>query len=55
MLIVSGSIGFRGLFEITAGNVRIGLEQFIQMFVVAITVGIGLFIGDTIVRQKGSL
>ena len=55
MLLVSGSIGFRGLAAITAGQTALGVEQFIQMFIVAIAVGFGLLMGNTIVQPKDTL
>ena len=54
-LLVSGSIGFRGLAVITAGQIALGLGQFAQMFIVAIAIGFGLLIGNTIVRPKNTL
>ena len=55
VLLVSGSIGFRGLAAIAVGQVATGEQQFIQMFVVAITIAAGLLIGNTIVRPKTTL
>ena len=54
MLLVSGSIGFRGLMALAEGQVALGEQQFIQMFVVAITILAGLLVGNTLVRPKVS-
>jgi hypothetical protein len=37
------------------GNVATGEQQFIQMFVVALTIAAGLLVGNTIVRPRGTL
>ena len=55
ILLVSGSIGFRGLAAMTAGQVATGEQQFVQMFVVALTIAAGLLIGNTIVQSKTTL
>jgi uncharacterized membrane protein YjjP (DUF1212 family) len=55
VLLVSGSIGFRGLAAITAGQTATGEQQFVQMFVVALTIAAGLLVGNTIIRPKTSL
>lgn len=55
VLLVSGSIGFRGLAAISVGQVATGEQQFFQMFVVALTIATGLLIGNTIVRPKTTL
>jgi len=55
VLLVSGSIGFRGLAAITVGQTATGEQQFIQMFVVALTIAAGLLVGNTIVRPMKSL
>jgi uncharacterized membrane protein YjjB (DUF3815 family) len=55
ILLVSGSIGFRGLAAMAAGQDVVGGEQFLQMFVVALTIAAGLLIGNTIVRPKETL
>jgi len=55
ILLVSGSIGFRGLAAIAAGQAAVGQQQFLQMFVVALTIAAGLLVGNTIVRPKASL
>ena len=52
MLLVSGSIGFRGLLSLTEGQITVGLSQFVQMFVVAIMIFIGLLVSISIVRPK---
>jgi uncharacterized membrane protein YjjP (DUF1212 family) len=55
MLLTSGTIGFRGLTAITTGQTSVGIEQFLQMFIVAFGLGIGLLVGNSIVRPKVSL
>lgn len=55
VLLVSGSIGFRGLAAMATGNVATGEQQFIQMFIVALTIAAGLLVGNTIVRPRGTL
>jgi uncharacterized membrane protein YjjB (DUF3815 family) len=55
VLLVSGSIGFRGLAAIAAGQTTVGEQQFVQMFVVALLITGGLLVGNTIVRPKVSL
>ncbi|MGB5705567.1 MAG: threonine/serine exporter family protein, partial [Arenicellales bacterium] len=55
ILLVSGSIGFRGLASMAAGQTAIGEQQFLQMFVVALTIAAGLLVGNTISRPKNTL
>jgi len=55
VLLVSGSIGFRGLAAIAAGQTGTGEQQVVQMFVVALTIGAGLLVGNTLVRPKITL
>ena len=55
VLLVSGSIGFRGLAAMAAGQVATGEQQFVQMFVVALTIAAGLLVGNTLVRPKVTL
>ncbi len=55
MLLTSGTIGFRGLADITTGQTSLGVEQFLQMFLVAFALGIGLLVGNSIVRPNISL
>jgi hypothetical protein len=55
VLLVSGSIGFRGLAAIAQGEVALGERQFLQMFVVAATIAAGLLVGNTLVRPKVTL
>ena len=55
VLLVSGSIGFRGLAAISEGQVATGEQQFLQMFVVALTIAAGLLVGNTIVGPKATL
>ena len=55
VLLVSGSIGFRGLVAIAVGQTATGEQQFMQMFVVALTIAAGLLVGNTIVQPKTTL
>jgi uncharacterized membrane protein YjjB (DUF3815 family) len=55
VLLVSGSIGFRGLAAIVGGQTITGLQEFFQMFVVALLIVGGLLVGNTIVRPRSSL
>jgi uncharacterized membrane protein YjjB (DUF3815 family) len=54
-VLVSGSIGFRGLLNAAAGQTGQGVEQFLQMFVVALTIAAGLLVANTIIRPKITL
>ena len=55
ILLVSGSIGFRGLAAIAEGETEVGVQQFLQMFIVALTIAAGLLVGNTVVRPKVTL
>jgi uncharacterized membrane protein YjjP (DUF1212 family) len=55
VMLVSGSIGFRGLASMALGDVQLGLQQFSQMFVVALTIVTGIMIGYTIIRPEPTL
>jgi uncharacterized membrane protein YjjP (DUF1212 family) len=55
IVLVSGSIGFRGLAAIADGETAVGTQQFIQMFVVAGAITAGLIIANTIRRPRPSL
>ena len=55
VLLVSGSIGFRGLFSMAGGELMLGTQQFVQMFVVAVTILVGIMIGYTITRPEPGL
>ena len=52
VFMVSGSIGFRGLVAISAGSTTLGFVEFTHMFVVAITLAIGLVVGNLIYKPK---
>ena len=54
-VLVSGSIGFRGLVEVAAGQTDKGMDLFFQMFIVAISIGAGLLVANTILRPKITL
>jgi len=55
ILMVSGTIGFRGLASLASGNVILGEQQITHMFIVALTVGAGLLLGNTISRPRVTL
>ena len=55
VLSISGSIGFRGIINISEGNTSLGGEQFWQMFVVAGVTMAGLVVGNFIVRPTNAL
>jgi uncharacterized membrane protein YjjB (DUF3815 family) len=55
VLLVSGSIGFRGLASMAGGDLLLGAQQFLQMFVVAMTIFVGIVVGYTIVRSEPGL
>lgn len=55
ILLVSGSIGFRGLAAMAQGHIALGEKQFLQMFIVAATIAAGLLVGNTLVRPKLTL
>jgi uncharacterized membrane protein YjjB (DUF3815 family) len=55
VLLVSGSIGFRGLASMAQGDLALGLQQFFQMFIVSMTILVGIMIGYTIVRSEPGL
>ena len=55
VMLVSGSIGFRGLAAMAEGELVVGAQQFSQMFVVALTIVTGIMIGYTIVRPEPTL
>ena len=55
VLLVSGSIGFRGLASMAQGELALGLQQFFQMFIVSMTSLVGIMIGYTIVRSEPGL
>jgi len=51
----SGTIGFRGLASMAGGDLALGVEQFAQMFVVAMTIVVGIMVGYAIVRPEPTL
>jgi uncharacterized membrane protein YjjB (DUF3815 family) len=55
VVLVSGSIGFQGLAAIAEGETTIGVQQFVQMFVIAVMLTAGLLVGNTIVRPRATL
>ena len=55
VMLASGTIGFRGLASMASGDMALGVQQFFQMFVVAMTILVGIMIGYTIVRPVRSL
>lgn len=54
-VMVSGSVGFQGLLIAATGESDRGLDQFMQMFVIALVISAGLLIANTIVRPKVTL
>lgn len=55
VMLVSGTIGFRGLATMASGDMALGAQQFFQMFLVAMTVVAGIMIGYTIIQPEESL
>lgn len=55
VLLVSGSIGFRGLVAMAEGQLMLGAQEFLQMFVVALTIFVGILIGFMVVRPEPGL
>jgi len=55
VMLVSGTIGFRGLATMASGDMALGMHQFFQMFIVALTIMVGVLIGFFIVRPEPSL
>ncbi|MFA4860234.1 threonine/serine exporter ThrE family protein [Methanoregula sp.] len=55
VFMVSGSIGFRGLVAISAGSTALGISEFTHMFIVAITLAVGLVVGNLVYKPKISL
>ncbi len=55
VLLGCGSIGFRGLASMAGGDLLLGAQQFLQMFVVAMTIFVGIVVGYTIVRSEPGL
>jgi uncharacterized membrane protein YjjP (DUF1212 family) len=55
VLLVSGSIGFRGLVAMAEGQLMLGAQEFLQMFVVALTIFVGILIGYMVVRPEPGL
>ena len=55
VMLVSGTIGFRGLASMAGGDLLVGEQQFLQMFVVAMTIVAGIVVGHTIIRPESGL
>ena len=55
VMLVSGTIGFRGLASMAGGDLLVGAQQFLQMFVVAMTILAGIVVGHTIIRPESGL
>ncbi|KYQ90471.1 hypothetical protein DLAC_09094 [Tieghemostelium lacteum] len=55
LLLVPGSMGIRGLFQASTGDVSGGLEFFSGMFMIAISLTIGLLIANLIIRPHKAL
>ena len=54
-ILVSGSIGFRGLLTAATQHNDQGMQMFMQMFIVALAIAAGLLIANIIIRPKISL
>ena len=54
-ILVSGSIGFRGLLTAATQQADQGMQMFLQMFIVALAIAAGLLIANIILRPKISL
>jgi uncharacterized membrane protein YjjB (DUF3815 family) len=52
VFMVSGSIGFRGLVALSAGSTVLGLQEFTHMFIVAVTLAIGLVVGNLVYKPR---
>jgi len=55
LLLVSGSIGFRGVFGLLDGERFVGAQQFAQMVVVALVIIVGVFIGNAILPPETTI
>ncbi|MDG1438098.1 MAG: threonine/serine exporter family protein [Emcibacteraceae bacterium] len=54
-VMVSGSVGFQGLLIAATEESSRGINQFMQLFIVALVISAGLLIANTIVRPKATL
>ncbi|MGK0273287.1 MAG: uncharacterized membrane protein YjjP (DUF1212 family) [Cocleimonas sp.] len=54
-ILVSGSLGFRGLLTAATQQSDQGMQMFMQMFIVALAIAAGLLIANIIVRPRISL
>jgi len=54
-VLVSGSIGFRGMMVAATGQTAQGVDQITQMFIVALAISAGLLVSNTILRPKITL
>jgi len=54
MILVSGSIGFRGLVSVAQGDAD-GTAQFLEMFIIAATLAAGFIIADALIKPKYNL
>ena len=52
IFLVGGTIGFRGLVTMADGQVGLGGRQFLQMFIVALTITFGLMLGQALFARK---
>ena len=55
VILVGGSIGFRGLVNFAVEDDKAGLYEFAQMFVIALLIVAGLLIGNVLVRAPTTL
>jgi uncharacterized membrane protein YjjB (DUF3815 family) len=55
VLSVSGSIGFRGLLNLNVGEKGVGLEQFLDMVIVALVTLVGIIAASALVQPRTTL
>ena len=55
IFMVSGTIGFRGLMNIVAGETQVGAEQVHQMFITALLIFAGLLVGNLLLGPRTTL
>ena len=55
ILQVGGSIGFRGIVQLVNGQTYVGVDQFLDMFVVALLIVAGVFTGNTLIKPRSTL
>ena len=55
ILLVSGSIGFRGIVNLARGEAFLGAQQFGEMLLVALVITVGLLAGNSLIRPPTTL